>query len=84
MLFIDKKYQQKEASAQPGEVVAFWHIDDLKNYVEKLLDSGTTEYEKITESEDGFITASVIDPFGNILGIMNNPHYLEILTALKK
>ena len=25
------------------------------------------------------IGASVIDPFGNILAVMRNPHYLEIL-----
>jgi hypothetical protein len=25
----------------------------------------------------------VVDPFGNIIGIMNNPHYLEILAELK-
>ena len=31
----------------------------------------------------GFITASVVDPFGNILGLMANPHYLEILNAIK-
>ncbi len=24
-------------------------------------------------------TASVVDPFGNILGLMRNPHYLEVL-----
>ena len=29
----------------------------------------------------GFVTASVVDPFGNILGIMYNPHYLEVLGA---
>jgi hypothetical protein len=29
----------------------------------------------------GFITASVVDPFGNILGIMYNPHYLEVLAG---
>jgi hypothetical protein len=27
----------------------------------------------------GFVTASVTDPFGNILGIMYNKHYLEVL-----
>jgi hypothetical protein len=27
------------------------------------------------------VTASVVDPFGNILGIMYNPHHVEILTA---
>jgi hypothetical protein len=29
-----------------------------------------------------FVTASVIDPFGNILGIMTNEHYLEILDKM--
>ena len=29
----------------------------------------------------GFVTAAVIDPFGNILGVLYNPHYLEILRA---
>ena len=28
--------------------------------------------------------ASVVDPFGNILGIMNNPHYLDILDSTKR
>jgi hypothetical protein len=27
------------------------------------------------------VTASVVDPFGNVLGIMHNPHYLEIVAA---
>jgi hypothetical protein len=27
------------------------------------------------------VTASVVDPFGNILGIMTNPHYVEILKS---
>jgi hypothetical protein len=36
----------------------------------------------ITERGDsGFVTAAVLDPFGNILGVMYNPHYLEILRA---
>lgn len=81
---IDKKYQPKQASGKPGGVVAFWHVDDLKGTFDKLIGMGATEYEKITERADGFVTASVIDPFGNILGIMYNPHYLKILTSLKK
>jgi hypothetical protein len=31
-----------------------------------------------------FITASVVDPFGNILGIMYNPRYLEILGSTNR
>ena len=28
-------------------------------------------------------TAAVVDPFGNVLGIMHNPHYLEVLAAIR-
>ncbi len=31
--------------------------------------------------DEGFVTASVVDPFGNVLGIMHNPHYLEVLAG---
>ena len=33
----------------------------------------------ITEHGPGFVTASVIDPFGNVLGVMTNVHYLDML-----
>ena len=44
---------------------------------------GATQLEPPQDRGDGFITATVVDPFGNILGIMYNPHYLEILTSFK-
>jgi hypothetical protein len=25
------------------------------------------------------VTAAVVDPFGNVLGVMYNPHYLEMV-----
>jgi hypothetical protein len=25
------------------------------------------------------VSASVVDPFGNVLGVMYNPHYVEVL-----
>ena len=40
---------------------------------------GAREHLPVTERGHGFVTASVVDPFGNILGIMANPHYLEVL-----
>ena len=43
------------------------------------LAAGATEYQPLTDREAGFRTAAVVDPFGNILGLMYNPHYLEML-----
>ena len=45
----------------------------------RLLELGATEYQPVIERGHGFNTAAVVDPFGNILGIMENPHYLEIV-----
>ncbi|NEW37168.1 VOC family protein, partial [Nocardia cyriacigeorgica] len=61
--------------------IVHWHVDDLQAAFDRLLALGATEYDPITErgAGTGFVTASVVDPFGNVLGIMSNPHYLEVL-----
>lgn len=81
---IDKRYSPKSASNATGGAIVFWHVNDIKSTLDKLFSMGAKEYEPLTKREAGFITASVIDPFGNILGVMHNPHYLEILSSLKK
>jgi len=79
---IDRKYAPPGTVAGPGGVVVYWHVDDVAAMLEKLTAMGATIYEPLTpRGEGGWVTASVIDPFGNILGIMYNPHYLEILGA---
>lgn len=80
---IDKKYQPKAATGGPGGAVLYWHVDNIQKAVERLLSMGAKEYEPITKRGEGFTTAAAIDPFGNILGVMYNPHYLEILTSAK-
>jgi predicted enzyme related to lactoylglutathione lyase len=77
---IDKKFAPKGAIAGPGGAVIFWHVDDIEAMLKKVKAMGAKEYEPLTKREAGFITASVIDPFGNILGLMFNPHYLEMLS----
>jgi predicted enzyme related to lactoylglutathione lyase len=83
---IDSKYSPKgAAAASPGGAIVYWHVDDVSATLEKLKANGAKEYEPLMKrGEAGFITASVVDPFGNILGIMYNPHYLEILGSTKR
>lgn len=77
---IDRRFAPHAAQTEPGGVVLFWHVEDLQAALDRLLSLGAKEHEPITPRGDsGFVTASVIDPFGNILGIMYNPHYVEIL-----
>jgi predicted enzyme related to lactoylglutathione lyase len=70
------------AGARPGTAsgaVAYWHVDDVQGSFERLVSLGATVHEEPVERGPGFVTASVVDPFGNILGIMYNQHYLQVL-----
>jgi len=76
---IDRRYLPPSPAGAPGGVVARWHVDDITGTVGRLLASGAREYEPVTERGEGFVTASVVDPFGNVLGLIHSPHYLEML-----
>lgn len=82
---IDSSYAPKGATlGGPGGAIVYWHVEDVAGTLAKLLSMGATELEGITERGHDFVTASVVDPFGNILGVMFNPHYLDILAARTK
>lgn len=75
---IDRKFAPSGMQAGPGGAILLWHVDDIEATFDKLLEMGATEYDPITRRGDsGFVTASVVDPFGNVLGIMCNPHWKE-------
>ena len=79
---IDRRFAPAGASHAPGGAIVYWHVDDLKATVDSLLSLGAEEFEPITPRGDlGFVTASVVDPFGNLLGVMYNPHYVEIAAS---
>jgi len=80
---IDRRYQPGARPAAPGGALVYWHVDDLPAALDRLLAMGATEHEPYTERSEGFATASVVDPFGNVLGVMYNPHYLEILESAR-
>ena len=68
----------------PKGAVAYWHVDDVPATYARLLSMGAQPHEAPRDYGEGFIGASVIDPFGNILGINYNPHYVEVLGSTRK
>ncbi len=78
---VDRRFAPRPDAPAPAGAVVFWHVDDLDATLERLFAMGATVHEELTPREAGFATASVVDPFGNILGVMHNPHYLEMLGA---
>lgn len=79
---IDSKYVPgTESTNGRAGVVVYWHVDDVDAVLEKAVSMGAKPLEAPQDRGRGFITATVVDPFGNILGIMYNPHYVEMLAA---
>lgn len=65
----------------PGGGVLHWAVDDVHAAFERLLALGATPLAGPTVRGEGFVTASVTDPFGNVLGVMENAHYDEVLAT---
>jgi predicted enzyme related to lactoylglutathione lyase len=75
---VDGRFAAHGRSDRAGGAVIYWHVDDVRAAFERLVSMGATVHEEPVERGPGFVTASVVDPFGNILGVMYNRHYLEM------
>ncbi len=58
-----------------GSVVVYWGVSDASSALERLLSLGAIERTAIQEVGDGIKVATVFDPFRNIFGIIENPHF---------
>lgn len=61
------------ARAESG--VAYWGVTNADSAYARLLALGATPHEPIQDVGDGIRIGSVHDPFGNILGVIENPHF---------
>ena len=64
--------------AAPAGVIAYWAVDDVEAAYRRLLALSAAEHQAPREFGEGFVGGSVVDPFGNILGVMYNAHYLDV------
>jgi lactoylglutathione lyase len=65
-----------EINSKTEGVVTYWGVKDAKESLQKLLDAGTQIHEKLQDVGEGILVAAVKDPFGNVFGIIENPHFL--------
>lgn len=56
-------------------VVAYWGVEDIQSAYQRLLGLGASEYEKPVNVGGEIMTATVKDPFGNIIGLIYNPEF---------
>ncbi len=58
-----------------GNSVAYWGVTDAASELSRLIDLGASPRGDLQEVGEGIKVADVLDPFGNVLGIIENPSF---------
>jgi len=69
---IDSRFATRPRPDPAAGAIVYWHVDEVTASFERLVSLGASVYEEPVERGPGFVTASVVDPFGNVLGVMYN------------
>ncbi|HSD63739.1 MAG TPA: VOC family protein [Ignavibacteriaceae bacterium] len=56
-----------------NNIIGYWKVDNIMNALKNLLESGAKLNSDIQDVGEGIKVASVLDPFGNIIGIIDEP-----------
>lgn len=64
------------AGAKRGNTpVAYWGVTDIATAYEDLVAAGAKPVEHIKDVGEHIQVATLLDPFGNTIGIIENPHF---------
>jgi lactoylglutathione lyase len=74
-----------ELGLQPDEtrtekiesVVAYWGVENVQQEFDRFIAAGATVVEEPQEVGGGIVVAKVKDPWGNIIGLIYNPHFKQ-------
>ena len=60
---------------KPKSVETYWGVEDIQKTYDMLIEKGAKPNEPPTDVGGGILVATVFDPWGNIFGIILNPHF---------
>jgi predicted enzyme related to lactoylglutathione lyase len=55
--------------------IAYWGVEDAQAAYKRLIELGAAGQDPIQDVGDGILIGAVVDPFGNTLGVIENPHF---------
>jgi predicted enzyme related to lactoylglutathione lyase len=59
----------------PGGSVAYWRVQEIDAAVRHFVASGAALVSPAQDVGEGIKVATVSDPFGNAIGLIENPHF---------
>lgn len=64
-----------KATAGSSGVVAYWGVENAEDALRRLLELGAQKHGDVQNVGGDIRVATVLDPFGNIFGLIENPHF---------
>ncbi|MBK7793403.1 MAG: VOC family protein [Betaproteobacteria bacterium] len=64
-----------DGSPGPGGVQTYWGVADAAAELQRLQGLGAVLHEAVRDVGEGIRVAAVRDPFGNVFGLIENPHF---------
>jgi predicted enzyme related to lactoylglutathione lyase len=61
--------------AGPGGTNAYWGVENLAALLDKLSAKGVTIVAPLQDVGEGIRVATIADPFGNLIGLIENPNF---------
>ena len=61
-----------DASAGP---ITYWGVDDIRTEHDRVIALGAKALSAIRDVGEGILVATVADPFGNVVGLIQNRHF---------
>src|SRR4051812_18567595 len=58
-----------------GSTFVYWGTKDAKAELARLVNLGAKVHQDLQDVGGGILVATVTDPWGNILGVIQNPHF---------
>ena len=67
--------EREGPDATQSTVGVYWGVADIASAFARLQELGAQPRTEITDVGGGIRTADVLDPWGNVFGIIENPHF---------
>lgn len=64
-----------EGEPGPGGVVAYWGTADIAAELKRVVGLGARIVKPVQDVGEGIKVATVVDPFDNEIGLIENPHF---------
>lgn len=66
---------EKQTFNKSDNVMSYWGVDDIDKAYNHFLKCGAVEHEKPENVGSDIMVAAIKDPWDNVIGLLDNPHF---------